>query len=109
MGFNSGFKGLNITDALPEHLEMRCEIRVSKRSTDIHKGRANVRQVREKDGIIKIRVNERGQGPNSLPRCHVVDNDEHSASEICQGTSLHKMVDFKFISLKKGKRVTVSQ
>jgi hypothetical protein len=88
---------------------MRCEIRVSKRSTDTHKGRANVRQVREKDGIITIRVNERRQGPNSLPRCHVVENDEHSASEICQGTSLHKMVDFKLISLKMAKKVTLSQ
>jgi len=76
---------------------MTCEIRVPKRSTNINKGTADVRQVREKDGVITIRVNDGGQGPNLLPRCHFVENDEHSASEICQATGLHKMVDFRLL------------
>lgn len=82
---------------------MTCEIRVPKRSTNINKGTADVSQVREKDGIITICVNERGQGANSLLCCHVVENDEHSASAICQTTGLHKMADFKILSLKKVK------
>jgi len=73
---------------------MTCEIRIPKRSTDINKGTADVRQVREKDGVITISVNERGQGPN-FSRCHVFENDEHNASEIRQEAGLHKMVDFK--------------
>ena len=83
---------------------MTCEIRVPKRSTNIKRGTADLRQVREKDGIITTSVNERGQEPNSLPCCHAVENDEHNASEIRQATGLHKMADFKVLSIKKVKR-----
>ena len=80
------------------------EIRVPKRSTNINKGTGDVRKVRQKDGIITVCANKSGEQPNSLPRCHAVENDDHSASETRQATGLHKMVDFKLLSLKKVKR-----